>query len=501
VDSEFISKRNSKRFAGEEEYIFRHALVREAAYAMLAKRDRAVGHKLAGEWLERAGEPDPWILAEHFERGEQNVKAAFWHYKAAELAFGANDAEAALLAVARGLAVDPNGENAADLLGVQTSAAFLKGNYGLALEAAEAVLQRAIPGSISHCRALMGGIGGSLFLGRFDSLPKFMGQLLTTEAQKTTLEPLVGALQWVTSALTMGGQRIGAEPFLKRLDSIIESKDLDNPRSAGEARMGRATWEFYVEVNPPAALMQGLKAAEFFDFAGDRHRRSAALSGAAWHAGMLGSLEQSDKLFQDALACSPKSSFAVALWQFYRGHQRLEHGKPIEAIADVNDALEWERTQTQGVISSAANNVMAEALLMVGDFEGSEKAFVASGAGKTGFFVTDMWARGVRASRLLVQGEWDEAIRETEDVIATCRQAGVYPARFHLAMLTRAEAYHAKGDLDAAKIAIRDARDTLLSVMAKIDDVAIQKSFLERIVTHARIMELAKQWLQDEPKN
>jgi hypothetical protein len=51
------------RFAGETEYSFRHTLLREVAYSMLTERDRAVGHRLAGEWLERAGEGDAGAVA------------------------------------------------------------------------------------------------------------------------------------------------------------------------------------------------------------------------------------------------------------------------------------------------------------------------------------------------------------------------------------------------------------------------------------------------------
>src|SRR5262249_12492456 len=49
---ELITSRRDSRFADEAEYTFRHALVREAAYAMLTDRDRTVGHRLAGGWLE-----------------------------------------------------------------------------------------------------------------------------------------------------------------------------------------------------------------------------------------------------------------------------------------------------------------------------------------------------------------------------------------------------------------------------------------------------------------
>ena len=46
-EREVLVRRGEGRFPGEHEYVFRHALVREAAYAMLTEDDRALGHRLA----------------------------------------------------------------------------------------------------------------------------------------------------------------------------------------------------------------------------------------------------------------------------------------------------------------------------------------------------------------------------------------------------------------------------------------------------------------------
>jgi hypothetical protein len=69
VEREVISRPLPARFAGEVEHRFCHALMREAAYAMLSDRDRALGHLLAAAWLEDAGEDDPEVVADHRERG------------------------------------------------------------------------------------------------------------------------------------------------------------------------------------------------------------------------------------------------------------------------------------------------------------------------------------------------------------------------------------------------------------------------------------------------
>ncbi len=73
------------------EFVFRHALVREAAYEMLTERDRQQAHRLASAWLEAAGERDAIVMAEHLERGGEPAGAVVWYLWAAEQALEGND--------------------------------------------------------------------------------------------------------------------------------------------------------------------------------------------------------------------------------------------------------------------------------------------------------------------------------------------------------------------------------------------------------------------------
>ncbi|WP_437675839.1 protein kinase domain-containing protein [Sorangium sp. So ce131] len=86
VERELVVRREESKLPGQEEHAFRHALVREAAYGTLTEHDRALGHRLAGAWLERMGERDAVTLAKHFERGGDRARAAFFHDRAAEQA-------------------------------------------------------------------------------------------------------------------------------------------------------------------------------------------------------------------------------------------------------------------------------------------------------------------------------------------------------------------------------------------------------------------------------
>ncbi|WP_437942086.1 serine/threonine-protein kinase [Sorangium sp. So ce341] len=93
--------------AGGGAYRFRHALLREAAYAMLTEGDRRLGHALAGGFLAERGEAAPMALAEHFERGGEPARAAAAYLEAARQALSVGDPGAALARAARGIACDP----------------------------------------------------------------------------------------------------------------------------------------------------------------------------------------------------------------------------------------------------------------------------------------------------------------------------------------------------------------------------------------------------------
>jgi predicted ATPase len=106
--AEIVATRGASRFGGETELAFRHALVRDAAYSMLTDEDQRRGHLLAGAWLERHGEANAKVLAEHFERGaatdEDRLRAVSFWARAAGHALDATAIESATEHAERGLA-------------------------------------------------------------------------------------------------------------------------------------------------------------------------------------------------------------------------------------------------------------------------------------------------------------------------------------------------------------------------------------------------------------
>ncbi len=125
AEQEIILKRKDSRFPADHEYAFRHAIVREGAYATLTDDDRELGHRLAGEWLEARGD-NPVALAEHFEKGGDGARAATHYLRATERASSAGDSPAAIEYGRRGLACGAAGDVRRVLLGVLCEAHFFQ---------------------------------------------------------------------------------------------------------------------------------------------------------------------------------------------------------------------------------------------------------------------------------------------------------------------------------------------------------------------------------------
>ena len=75
---EFVSRERRSSVAAENEYAFRHLLVRDVAYSQIPRARRAEKHRLAAEWIEGLGRPDDHaeMLAHHYSSALEFARAA-----------------------------------------------------------------------------------------------------------------------------------------------------------------------------------------------------------------------------------------------------------------------------------------------------------------------------------------------------------------------------------------------------------------------------------------
>ncbi len=118
------------RSTGElREYAFRHALLRQAAYEMLPAEEERLGHLLAGQYLEQAGERDGIVLADHFERAEEKARAIHWLAVAAQQALDADDLVEAIARVERAAGLGAEGEVLCAMRVIESNARYWRGEY------------------------------------------------------------------------------------------------------------------------------------------------------------------------------------------------------------------------------------------------------------------------------------------------------------------------------------------------------------------------------------
>jgi len=111
---EFVQRFGRSSVAGEVQYAFRHALVRDVAYGQVVRAERAEKHRRAATWIEALA-PD---------RAEDRAELLAYHYRAAlSFARAAGTEPAGLAERARGALRDA-GDRAAALGGYETAARF-----------------------------------------------------------------------------------------------------------------------------------------------------------------------------------------------------------------------------------------------------------------------------------------------------------------------------------------------------------------------------------------
>ncbi len=495
---EIVVPLRRSKFPGEQEYAFRHGLVREAAYAMLTSEDRLLGHRLAGEWLELTGETEAVLLAEHFERGGVPERAIEWYRKASEQAVEGNDFEAAMArseaAVACGAvgtmlgtlrliqasASDWNGDSqGAERFGVEAMGRLPGGSADWFVAAGEVALAARKNGNFGRVREVGSGVR------LFDSDPV------------ETVSRLIGTAR-VTSALYLAGDPVAGDGMLELL--IARSGELaqSEPTVAGWtafARAARAMWTGEVEED----IVATLAAVERFSAAGDVRNATMNRVNAGCGLLALGLFKDGEKELRHALDAADRMGLRATtlLAKLNLGPALARQHRLDEGHAVALEAVAGYSAQTDRLWEGIARIYLGLMLRQMGDHAAAEREvraalesvktvhpIHAAGLASLGYIQLDIGdLAGARASA-------DEAMRIFRAI------GGVLEGE-SMIRLIYAEALMATGEHDGARAAIIEARDRLLARASKIKNAAWKRAFLNRVFENARTLARAGEWLRD----
>jgi hypothetical protein len=276
IDHEIVAPRPDSAFAGKQELAFRHALLREAAYAMLTDDDRALGHRLAAAWLEQQGESDPLVLAEHCDRGGERHRAAGFHFQAAERALRADDTETAVTRARRAHSLGSPGGDRTVLLGFLAAVHVWRSEWDEATRWGDQAMRLAVPGTEPWARAVTAKLAIALREGQSEAVIKLIGLLKTVEPAPDAVINVVIAINFAGFLLNRWARFALVEDGLRRVHELVEPIAAREPMARGWMHMGHVAFEPWAREDPWAGLSHAEAARGAFREA--NHRQNALLA-------------------------------------------------------------------------------------------------------------------------------------------------------------------------------------------------------------------------------
>ena len=502
VDREAIGRRNDGKFPGEQEYVFRHALLREAAYAMLTDADRTLGHRLAGSWLEGAGGVEAVVLAEHFERGGEPARAIVWYRRAAEQALEGGDFAAAIALADRAVVCGAEGEALGAMRGLQSEAHCWRGEMVPAEQRGLEAMRSLPRGSPAWCSAAAEVALACLELYRRDVLTALFDELDSLPSGGRVEEWHAVAFARIACNLFAGGWRPQAETLLARAERIhppsgAASADQEraNPIALGWIHHARS-WRAHYLREPMAAVQHEEAAVRCFELTGDRRNVCHIRVGLAQAYNELGAhgraeetlrdvLEMAERMALDRICLSANHSLTLAL-------SRL--GKLTEAHAAAMVSLKGFTLTGNRRMHAGTRNYLAQILRCTGDLDGAAIEANASADMAAAASPEDhAHALATLASVELARGRVAAALEAARKAIELLDKLGAIEEGESSVRLTYAEALDAAGHHEEARAAIGAAREHLLARAKRIGDAEWRRTFLSA-EENQRTLAIARAW-------
>ncbi len=494
-ERELITKRQDTRFPDDTEYVFRHALLREAAYAALTENDRELGHRLAGTWLEDAGEKESRVLAEHFERGDDALRAVRWYQRATEQALEGNDLEAALQSADRGVRCGATKEALGRLRLLQADAHRWRGEFA-EMEARGLVAMAMLPaGEAAWCKAVAEIAVACRALSHYERLVEVAEALQKLKPLPHFEAAYTEACARTAMQLFMIGWTRHGDALLSRIADAEQVMHATHPSVLAWTHHASASRALYAG-DAGSYLRLSEQAALKFEAAGNLRGAVNAKVYLGFGYIEVGGYGEAQTALQDALTAAKRMGLhnVVASSMNNLGMAQARLGQLDEAIVTETEAIVLATAQGDQRMAGASRHYLAIVRLLRGEHVLAEAEAEAAAA------VLEI-SPSLRAHALATLARAQLALDRPASALETAREAmallttlGGIEEGETLVRLVLAEARHASGDRDAATCDIAEAVARLRTRAEQITDDHWRKSFLERVPDNARTLALAARW-------
>ncbi len=475
--------------AGDLELTFAHALVREAAYAMLTDDDRALGHRLAGEWLEQKGSGDTMVLAEHFRLGDEPGRSIAWYRRAAEDALKANDLAAAIERAERGVEGGAAGEQAGALRLIQAEGHVWRGELVMAERCALEAAAQLSPGSALGLRALGQAVVAAAKLGKLDEVEAQVGEVSRIVPDFGARSAQIICLCWGANYLMFGGRHAVADRVMAIIGDLagdLSEIDLQAVALVHQVRSVRASI-----AGDLGASLSGLETALLaFEQAGDLRDACTVRCNMGYLYCELGDFQRAEAALRHALTAAGRMGLRelVAAILHNLGRVLGVGGDLGEARRLEQEAIDSFVEQGDQRLEGVARTYLAEILVAAGDFDGAraeaERAVEVLGVAPS----LRVAAQGVFARALLAQGRTGEAVVAARRAVADLAALGELEEGEAAVRLVQVDCLEQSGARDEARAALAAARDWLLGRAARISEPSWRSRFLRDVPANAKIL-------------
>jgi tetratricopeptide (TPR) repeat protein len=489
TEQEVVTAERTSTWAGEPEYRFRHALLRDAAYATLAEQDRVVAHARAAAWLEQRGESDSALLAEHYVRGEAREQALTHSLRAAAAALHKNELDEALKHTARAQSLGPSQAQLGALRGIEAEVSYWRGDIRVASEHAfEAfrALEASTPPWFDAVAVAIGALGQS---GRNDDVASWLERVARAKSAADSRSAHVVALCRGITQLVWAHHESDFRPASEALDTIVARGDLGAFESGWVHRArGESTWVTKGDAGEAAREMQA--SIEAFERAHAFRALCLTRINAASLAGWSGDSVLATALLEKSRAEAERLGAAFL----------LRYGRAVEglvlAFAGDQRAEQAMRAATTGVQASPrllaiCHLVVGSLSLARGDLDGAQSC--ADGAMPLDVVPDIKCSVLALASRIaLARGDAERACTLAEEAARIERERPDFELMTGLAGLALAESRAHAGRREEAKEAITFSVKRLESVARTLPSDEARKTFWARRLANAEVASFAK---------
>jgi hypothetical protein len=496
---EWVEPQVPSRFPAHAEYRFRHALVQDAAYGLVPESYKPTGHRLAGLWLEQAGENNPQVLAEHARLGQQPERAIHFLTRAAEQHFQRHDLPGALRCVESALALGAQGGERVRLRALQVTVSFWMGDLKTLFERGPEVLAELRPGSRPWYWLWTGLYLGHSYGGSKGQAAALGQQLLRTqpepEAREMCLEALCAHGGLAVSDIAREESSACLE-FLLGLGAGTSGAPVDLA-SLGSIQ---GMFSYVFEARPwQSCLWLGQGQQGFFEVGLERH---AVGMRALWaHSlGAVGERARAEAELRENLdrARQLRVHFATLHSQLYLALFLAHGGEPAcqeEALALANDT----GTQMLDVYTGLAHLVRARVAAARGALTEAEAWARKAYALLTHVRLWQFSVQVLLSQVLLAQGRAAEAREVAALGVRWMEETDCEGHRAVALYLALAEACLAEGDTPAGEAALRRASQCLRKRAEDVPEGEARERFLQQVPENARVLALTRERWGEPP--